>query len=77
MTAKSLAAARQRRSRQRRRVGESVYRVAVKENAAIEALLRAGRLSETAALRRSCVEQALGELISDFVERWVKINRHA
>jgi hypothetical protein len=71
------AAVRQRRSRQRRRVGESIYRIAVHETQAIEALLRAGRLTEIEALRRDRVEQALAALVADFVKRWMERKRHA
>ena len=71
------AADRQRRSRQRRRAGESVYRIAVQEAQTIEALLRAARITEIEALRRDRVEQALAELVADFVKRWMGRNRHA
>jgi hypothetical protein len=66
------AAVRQRRNRQRRRAGKSVYQITLKGNEAIEALLRAGRLTEIEALRRDRVEQALAELVSDFVKRWMR-----
>jgi hypothetical protein len=66
----SNAAARQARSRARRKRGETVYRVIVCEHAVAEALIESGRLSPDEALRRDLVERALGSVLGDWATRW-------
>jgi hypothetical protein len=64
------AAARQRRSRARRKAGQTIYRVTVPEHAIAEALIEIGRLSPDEALRRELVERALSRVLVDWAERW-------
>ena len=53
----SSAASRQRRARQRRRLGRAVYRVELDEGEIIRALISSGALSEAQALRPRSIEQ--------------------
>ena len=59
---------RQRRYRRRQRLGLRVCRVEVDEYALIEALIRAGRLTEDESLDPANVEAALTMVVSDFVD---------
>jgi hypothetical protein len=63
-------AQRQRQCRKRRRSGSVVLRVEVPEVDTIEALLRAERLGEAAALNKAEVERAVGQLLADWAKRW-------
>jgi hypothetical protein len=45
-------------------------RVDVPEDAAIEALIKSGRLTEAEALRRSSVERELASVVEDWIARW-------
>jgi hypothetical protein len=64
------AAARQRRSRARRKLGRLLIGVEVDESALVEALLQAERLGEADASSRSCLRAAIERLVADFIERW-------
>jgi hypothetical protein len=65
------AAARQRLARERRRSGEVVFRICANHADIVEALIRAGRLSESAALRQRQVESALSSIVNDSARRWL------
>jgi len=62
---------RQALARQRRRDGERVYRVAAHDDV-IEALIRAGRLDERTALDHYAVEQAIGEVVAVWSQKWLR-----
>ena len=65
---------RQRRSRARRRQGIALLRIQVDEFRLIEALQRAGRLTDNGGLQRACVEREVERLVADFVEGWLNPN---
>ena len=65
-------AVRARKARARRRQGMASLRCEVHEFRLVEALLRAGRLSEGEALRRPLVERELAKLVEDWTARWLK-----
>lgn len=54
-----------------------MLRVAVSEDAVIEALLRSRRLSEDQALRRAQIEQAVAAILAEWAERWLTDGSHA
>jgi hypothetical protein len=64
------AAQRQARSRARRRRGRILLKVEVDEHELIGTLMLAGKLDEVDGLERARVEQALGHLVADWIERW-------
>ncbi len=66
-------AERQKRRRQRQRRGIAVFHVDARENRLIEAMLRAGRISERNAMHRRLVEEALSQII----DQWIAEIRHA
>jgi hypothetical protein len=66
------AAARQRRSRARRKSGRLLLQIEIPECETIEALLRSERLGEPDASSRTHLAAAIERLIADFVERWAR-----
>ena len=69
-TERAADAERQRRHRARQRQGDALYRLELPELAVAEALIASTRMSEDATRRRSLVEQALTEVMLDWVRRW-------
>lgn len=67
---RTQAAARARRSRWRHRNGLVACSLDVNEHAVAEALIVAGRLTETEAAQPEKVRRELCVLIDDFVARW-------
>jgi hypothetical protein len=67
---KCSSAERVKRHRRRQRAGLAVFRVAVPEHAAVQALLQSGRLTPEAALDRRQVECALAEVFVEWSTRW-------
>jgi hypothetical protein len=68
---------RQRRSRDRRARGRTVFDVEADEGAVIRTLVQSGRLSADEALRRTSVESALAAMVADWIERWRQRTGHA
>jgi hypothetical protein len=66
----SSAADRQAAYKRRQRHGEVILALRCEYFGLIEALLTAGRISETDALDRRQVELAAGEVLRDWVTRW-------
>jgi hypothetical protein len=64
------AAARQRRSRARRKRGRLLLSIEIPECETIAALMRSERLGEGDASSRAHLKLAVEKLIADFVERW-------
>jgi hypothetical protein len=64
------AAARQRRSRARRKSGRLLLSIEIPECETVEALLRSERLGEADASSRAHLKLAIEKLVADFVERW-------
>lgn len=60
-------AERMRLWRQRQRKGLAVYRIALRENATIEALIDAGRLTEDEALEPEAVNRVLARVLAEAV----------
>jgi hypothetical protein len=68
--ARRATAARIRLYRQRKRLGQVVYKVTVAECALVEYLIATGRLSEAESFARQRVERAVGELLEELAARW-------
>ena len=69
---RSRKAINQARYRQRDRRGVRSYRIEVVENDLAEALIRSGQLSEDSAQIRHEIEQALEEILNQFVSDWTQ-----
>jgi hypothetical protein len=67
----SASALRQRKCRARRKQGTVVLHVEVHEFRLVDALITAGRLSESESQRRAMVEKAAAALLEDFAQRWL------
>jgi hypothetical protein len=63
---------RQRRARQREREGLAVFTIVGHHDRLVSALIQSGCLSESAALRREAVNQALGQVLDEWSTRWAK-----
>jgi hypothetical protein len=63
---------RQRRARQRERDGLAVFTIVGHHDRLVTALLATGHLTESAALRREAVNQALGQVLDEWSTRWAK-----
>jgi hypothetical protein len=64
-------AARQRKTRARRRNGLVPMHIDVHEHDTAEAMIRSGRLSEAQALRPVAVARELEKLVAEWSERWL------
>jgi hypothetical protein len=63
---------RKRRERQRHRAGLEPYRLALRTDDVVEALIASEVLTEAKALRRDLVEAALAAVIHQWAARWRK-----
>jgi hypothetical protein len=63
---------RRRRHRHRAKQGRRILRVEVEYFPLVEALIRSTRLSEAAALDPQQVEAAIGDVVREWCERWLK-----
>jgi hypothetical protein len=68
--ARAADAQRQRRRRARAREGDAFYRLVLSEFDVVDALLTSGRMSEDASRRKALVEQALADVVRDWIARW-------
>jgi hypothetical protein len=70
---REAARTRQQRSRARRRQGLKLVRITQDEFRLIEALQRSGRLTPADGLQWPRVEQAVEQVLQDWVERWSRV----
>lgn len=68
----SQSAERQKRARERRKLGITVMRAEIDEARFAEALILAGRLSAEETGNRKLVEAEFQQVVEDFIERWTQ-----
>jgi hypothetical protein len=65
-----LAAARQRRTRERQRLGLVSYSIDIHEHRFATALINSKRLTPEETSHKPLVARALADLVEDFIARW-------
>ena len=68
------AAERKRCQRRRERRGLGLYRLELPSDRLIEAFIRAGRVSEAAALDHEAVEHAASAVLVEWAARWLAVD---